>query len=192
MALWQLCGQWRGLWSRHEGRHLQWADQESQMPSALQLEERLWRWVRLVNRLKFSNFSKFLVIFSHHFYFWCLIFIFSAFVMLCISVCSVHFIWSYILNCNSFHAADCKYKFGNWGECDAATSTKSRSGTFVKALFNVDCQQTISVSKPCTTKIKNKPKGTPSTPHPKLAYLSDLIRASSNTHDSTGVTLAVF
>uniref|UniRef100_A0A671PYD4 Midkine n=1 Tax=Sinocyclocheilus anshuiensis TaxID=1608454 RepID=A0A671PYD4_9TELE len=54
--------------------------------------------------------------------------------------------------------ADCKYKFGNWGECDAATSTKSRTGTLVKALFNVDCQQTISVSKPCTTKIKNKPK----------------------------------
>ncbi|XP_016411080.1 midkine a [Sinocyclocheilus rhinocerous] len=55
--------------------------------------------------------------------------------------------------------ADCKYKFSNWGECDAATSTKSRTGTLVKALFSVDCQQTISVSKPCTTKVKNKPKG---------------------------------
>ncbi|XP_067295222.1 midkine a [Pseudorasbora parva] len=55
--------------------------------------------------------------------------------------------------------ADCKYKFGNWGECDAATSTKSRTGTLQKALFNVDCQQTIAVSKPCTTKVKNKSKG---------------------------------
>ncbi len=122
--------------------------------------------------LKLKNFSQLLIIFSHHFYFWRLIFIFSAFVLLCISVCSVHFILSYILNCNSFHAADCKYKFGNWGECDTATSTKSRTGTFVKALFNVDCQQTVSVSKPCTTKVKNKSKGTPSTPNPKLTYLS--------------------
>ncbi|KAK7176280.1 hypothetical protein R3I93_000516 [Phoxinus phoxinus] len=55
--------------------------------------------------------------------------------------------------------ADCKYKFGNWGECDSATSTKSRTGTLQKALFNVDCQLTISVSKPCATKVKNKPKG---------------------------------
>ncbi|KAG1971774.1 midkine [Pimephales promelas] len=55
--------------------------------------------------------------------------------------------------------ADCKYKFGNWGECDSATSLKSRTGTLQKALFNVDCQQTISVSKPCATKVKNKPKG---------------------------------
>ncbi|XP_056099771.1 midkine a [Rhinichthys klamathensis goyatoka] len=55
--------------------------------------------------------------------------------------------------------ADCKYKFGNWGECDADTSAKSRTGTLQKALFNVDCQQTISVSKPCATKVKNKPKG---------------------------------
>ncbi|CAM4525829.1 unnamed protein product [Leuciscus chuanchicus] len=55
--------------------------------------------------------------------------------------------------------ADCKYKFGNWGECDTTSSTKSRTGTLQKALFNVDCQQTISVSKPCATKVKNKPKG---------------------------------
>ncbi|KAG2463234.1 MKB protein, partial [Polypterus senegalus] len=55
--------------------------------------------------------------------------------------------------------ADCKYKFGNWGECDANTGTKSRSGTLKKALFNVECQQTIKVSKPCTTKAKPKPKG---------------------------------
>uniref|UniRef100_A0A8C1EHP1 Midkine n=2 Tax=Cyprinus carpio TaxID=7962 RepID=A0A8C1EHP1_CYPCA len=74
---------------------------------------------------------RFLFIFNHHFYFWNKIFIFT----------------------------DCKYKFGNWGGCEAATSTKSRTGTLVKALFSVDCQQTISVSKPCTTKVKNKSKG---------------------------------
>ncbi|XP_052007257.1 midkine a [Xyrauchen texanus] len=55
--------------------------------------------------------------------------------------------------------ADCKYKFSNWGECDAATSKKSRSGILQKALFNVECQPTISVSKRCSTKVKNKPKG---------------------------------
>lgn len=73
-----------------------------------------------------------------------------------------------MLFCYSFHAADCKYKFGNWGECDAAMGTKSRTGTLQKALFNVDCQPTLSVSKPCTTKVKNKPRGTSSTPNPKM------------------------
>ncbi|XP_028814378.1 midkine b [Denticeps clupeoides] len=52
--------------------------------------------------------------------------------------------------------ADCKYKFGRWEECDSATGTRSRSGTLKKALFNLDCQTTIKVSKPCTPKSKPK------------------------------------
>ncbi|XP_036390998.1 midkine a [Megalops cyprinoides] len=55
--------------------------------------------------------------------------------------------------------ADCKYKFGSWGECDAATGTKSRSGTLKKALYNAECQPTIDVSKPCAPKTKTKAKG---------------------------------
>ncbi|CAK6979141.1 laminin subunit beta-1a [Scomber scombrus] len=48
--------------------------------------------------------------------------------------------------------SDCKYKFGPWGSCDGAT--KSRSGTLKRALFNADCQTTVSVSKPCSPKAK--------------------------------------
>ncbi|XP_066556711.1 midkine a [Amia ocellicauda] len=55
--------------------------------------------------------------------------------------------------------ADCKYKFGSWGECDTVTGVKNRSGTLKKALYNADCQQTISVSKPCPPKSVSKPKG---------------------------------
>ncbi|MCI4393249.1 hypothetical protein PGIGA_G00155280 [Pangasianodon gigas] len=55
--------------------------------------------------------------------------------------------------------ADCKYKFGNWGECDTATGLKSRSGTLVKALYDAECQPVIMASKPCPTKNKAKPKG---------------------------------
>ncbi|KAG9260987.1 midkine-B [Astyanax mexicanus] len=51
--------------------------------------------------------------------------------------------------------ADCKYKFSNWGECDVATGSKSRTGTLQKALYDVDCQPSITVSKPCS---KSKPK----------------------------------
>ncbi|TRY87202.1 hypothetical protein DNTS_031731 [Danionella cerebrum] len=54
--------------------------------------------------------------------------------------------------------ADCKYKFGRWGECDMAAGTRSRTGTLKKALFNAECQTTIKVSKPCTPKTP-KPKG---------------------------------
>lgn len=49
---------------------------------------------------------------------------------------------------------DCKYKFGPWGPCDAATNTKGRSGTLKKVLFNADCQSTVKVSKPCSPKVK--------------------------------------
>ncbi|XP_076862402.1 midkine a [Brachyhypopomus gauderio] len=52
--------------------------------------------------------------------------------------------------------ADCKYKFGRWGECAAATQTKTRSGSLKKALFNADCQITVTVSKPCSPKTKSK------------------------------------
>ncbi|XP_026166710.1 midkine b isoform X2 [Mastacembelus armatus] len=51
--------------------------------------------------------------------------------------------------------SDCKYKFGPWGSCDAATNTKSRSGTLKKALFNAECQATVRVSKPCSPRAKN-------------------------------------
>ncbi|XP_075884836.1 midkine b [Nelusetta ayraudi] len=50
--------------------------------------------------------------------------------------------------------SDCKYKFGPWGSCDAATNTKSRSGTLKRALFNAECQSTVKVSKPCSAKVK--------------------------------------
>ncbi|XP_029909362.1 midkine b isoform X2 [Myripristis murdjan] len=50
--------------------------------------------------------------------------------------------------------SDCKYKFGHWGECDAATNTKSRSGTLKRAMFNAECQTTVKVSKPCSPKVK--------------------------------------
>ncbi|XP_056596654.1 midkine b [Triplophysa dalaica] len=53
--------------------------------------------------------------------------------------------------------ADCKYKFGRWSECDTTTGTRNRSGTLKKALFNVQCQMSIMVSKPCTPKTP-KPK----------------------------------
>ncbi|KAB5565864.1 hypothetical protein PHYPO_G00246370 [Pangasianodon hypophthalmus] len=52
--------------------------------------------------------------------------------------------------------ADCKYKFGRWGECEAGT--RSRSGVLRKALFKADCQETIKVNKPCNPKTP-KPKG---------------------------------
>ncbi|XP_072290879.1 midkine-B-like [Eucyclogobius newberryi] len=50
--------------------------------------------------------------------------------------------------------SDCKYKFGPWGPCDAATNTKSRSGSLKKVLFNAECQDTVTVSKPCSPKVK--------------------------------------
>ncbi|KAM6936766.1 midkine b [Xenentodon cancila] len=50
--------------------------------------------------------------------------------------------------------SDCKYKFGPWSSCDAATNTKTRSGTLKRALFNAECQTTVKVSKPCSPKVK--------------------------------------
>ncbi|RXM28876.1 Midkine-B [Acipenser ruthenus] len=55
--------------------------------------------------------------------------------------------------------ADCKYKFGNWGECDTVTGVKNRSGTLKKAMYNAECLQTIKASKPCSPKTKSKSKG---------------------------------
>ncbi|XP_034031670.1 midkine b [Thalassophryne amazonica] len=54
--------------------------------------------------------------------------------------------------------SDCKYKFGSWGACDAATNTKSRSGSLKRVMYNAECQSTIKVSKPCSPKAK-KTKG---------------------------------
>lgn len=50
--------------------------------------------------------------------------------------------------------SDCKYKFGPWGACDSATNTKSRSGSLKRALYNADCQEKVTVSKPCSPKVK--------------------------------------
>lgn len=50
---------------------------------------------------------------------------------------------------------DCKYKFTNWGDCDAVTATKSRTGSLKKAMYNAECQTTVKVSKPCTPKLKS-------------------------------------
>ncbi|XP_028254459.1 midkine-B-like [Parambassis ranga] len=55
--------------------------------------------------------------------------------------------------------ADCKYRFGSWGECDPSSGLQTKMGTLKKALFNAECQQTLSVSKPCPGKTKTKPKG---------------------------------
>lgn len=70
-----------------------------------------------------------------------------------------------------FPSGDCKYKFGPWGSCDAVTNTKSRSGTLKRALFNADCQTTVSVSKPCSPKVK-KTRGEDATRLIKETYYS--------------------
>ncbi|XP_023282702.1 midkine [Seriola lalandi dorsalis] len=54
--------------------------------------------------------------------------------------------------------ADCKYRFGSWGECDPSSGSRTRTGTLKRALYDAQCQQTISVSKPCHGKPKPKPK----------------------------------
>ncbi|XP_055505695.1 midkine a isoform X2 [Leucoraja erinacea] len=54
--------------------------------------------------------------------------------------------------------SDCKYKFGNWGECDTETGLKTRNGTLKKALFNAECEQSVKVTKSCD-KSKTKSKG---------------------------------
>uniref|UniRef100_A0A8D0CZT8 Midkine n=1 Tax=Sander lucioperca TaxID=283035 RepID=A0A8D0CZT8_SANLU len=55
--------------------------------------------------------------------------------------------------------ADCKYRFGSWGECDPTSGLRTRTGTLKKALFNAECKPTISASKPCTGETKTKSKG---------------------------------
>lgn len=62
------------------------------------------------------------------------------------------------LTWNCFHTGDCKYKFGNWGECDTETGLKTRNGTLKKALFNAECEQSVKVTKSCD-KSKTKSKG---------------------------------
>lgn len=51
---------------------------------------------------------------------------------------------------------DCKYRFGSWGECDQSTGSQTRIGTLKRALNNAECQQTVSLSKPCS-KLRRKP-----------------------------------
>ncbi|NXR31258.1 MK protein, partial [Zosterops hypoxanthus] len=55
--------------------------------------------------------------------------------------------------------ADCKYKFESWGGCSAQTGLKTRSGVLKKALYNAQCEETVYVTKPCSSKIKSKSKG---------------------------------
>ncbi|KAK5891569.1 midkine a [Pseudochaenichthys georgianus] len=55
--------------------------------------------------------------------------------------------------------ADCKYRFGSWGECNPSSGSRTRTGTLKKALYDSQCEQTISVSKPCSGKTKTKTKG---------------------------------
>ncbi|XP_008323042.1 midkine-like [Cynoglossus semilaevis] len=46
--------------------------------------------------------------------------------------------------------ADCKYRYGSWGECDLDSGSRSTTATLKKAMFNVECQQTLTVTKPCS------------------------------------------
>ncbi|XP_019115883.2 midkine-A [Larimichthys crocea] len=62
-------------------------------------------------------------------------------------------------NWKKLFGVDCKYRFPSWGECDPNSSLRTRTGTLKRALYNADCQQTISVFKPCHGKNKTKPKG---------------------------------
>uniref|UniRef100_A0A3Q1CM57 Midkine n=1 Tax=Amphiprion ocellaris TaxID=80972 RepID=A0A3Q1CM57_AMPOC len=55
--------------------------------------------------------------------------------------------------------ADCKYRFGSWGECDPTSGSRTRTGTLKRALYNAECQQTILVSKPCPGTPKTKTTG---------------------------------
>ncbi|KAF7641345.1 hypothetical protein LDENG_00284390, partial [Lucifuga dentata] len=55
--------------------------------------------------------------------------------------------------------ADCKYRFSSWGECDPTSGSRTRTGTLKKALYDAECQQAISVSKPCAGKPQTRSKG---------------------------------
>ncbi|XP_069377489.1 midkine-like [Paralichthys olivaceus] len=54
--------------------------------------------------------------------------------------------------------ADCKYRFGSWGDCDPGSGSRTRTGTLKRALYDAECQQTISVSKPCQGKPRKQTK----------------------------------
>ncbi|XP_060923361.1 midkine-like [Limanda limanda] len=54
--------------------------------------------------------------------------------------------------------ADCKYRFGSWGHCDPSSGSRTRTGTLKRALYDAECQQTISVSKPCQGKPREQTK----------------------------------
>lgn len=56
-------------------------------------------------------------------------------------------------------AAECKYQFQAWGECDLNTALKTRTGNLKRALHNADCQKTVTISKPCGKLTKPKPQG---------------------------------
>jgi len=56
--------------------------------------------------------------------------------------------------------ADCKYRFETWAECDPGSGLRTRSGVLKKALYNAECQTTISVTKPCSAgKTRTRTKG---------------------------------
>ncbi|XP_068446662.1 midkine-B-like [Clinocottus analis] len=54
--------------------------------------------------------------------------------------------------------ADCKYRFASWAECDPSSGLRTRAGTLKRALYNAECQQTVSVSKACSGQSKTKSK----------------------------------
>ncbi|XP_040888006.1 midkine-like [Toxotes jaculatrix] len=45
--------------------------------------------------------------------------------------------------------ADCKYRFGKWGECDPSSGSRNRTGTLKRSSRHTQCEQTVLVSKPC-------------------------------------------
>ncbi|KAF7701858.1 hypothetical protein HF521_001141 [Silurus meridionalis] len=53
---------------------------------------------------------------------------------------------------------ECKYDFQLWGECDANTGLKTRTGLLKRALPDADCLTTVSATKPCG-KTKTKIQG---------------------------------
>ncbi|XP_026157486.1 midkine-B-like [Mastacembelus armatus] len=56
--------------------------------------------------------------------------------------------------------ADCKYRFGSWGECNPSSGQRTRTGTLRVALHNADCQETVFHNKPCPGKTKTKTETT--------------------------------
>lgn len=64
-----------------------------------------------------------------------------------------------MLSVRLLFAAECKYQFQAWGECDLNTALKTRTGNLKRALHNADCQKTVTISKPCGKLTKAKPQG---------------------------------